>query len=124
MFIVCQVCEGSGFFKSGKHAVLCRNCGGAGKLYVPGPAVFRTHRKAVWQAAHKRAMLNVNGRVSFVVPSAQLGCELARARLKKRVRVQNGIKLGRWSRSREPRAVQTWKTNPWSVLLHGVVECL
>jgi hypothetical protein len=124
MFVVCKDCEGRGFFKSDKRAVLCRNCGGAGRLYVPKPHVFRTRRKAVVQSLRLRRVPGMGDGYRVVVREARLGCERARAYLKKRVRVQNGIKLGRWSWSRGPRAAKTWKINPWAVLLRGLAECL
>jgi glycine cleavage system aminomethyltransferase T len=102
----------------------CQHCDNLFSFSDNNTRVFRTHRKAVWQAAYKRALLNEHGRVSTVVPSAHLGCKLARARLKRHVQIGNGVRVGVREWSRKPRAVQTWKTNPWAVLLRGVAGCL
>jgi len=79
---------------------------------VPVPAVYRPHRHAVFQSLWHNADVQGRNWLAMIVINARLGCEEARARVKRRRRVRNGVRLMRtfrWSGLRRLNHEQTIK---------------
>jgi len=80
----------------------CPDCPSCDEWYA-APAVYRPHRKAVVQACGVKRIPGLGQGYHVIDREARLGCEEARARVKRRRRIANGVRLGRWSWAWGPR---------------------
>jgi hypothetical protein len=87
---------------TGNDCATCQNLDFAERV----ADVYRPHRRAVVQSMKLRRVPGMGDGYRVVAREARLGCPDARAWVRRRRRVANGTRMGRWSWSWSPRGHQ------------------